>query len=74
MGWGRAPDTDDSGNRLNELLIVVAFVALAVIGVVSLFGEQIEELLSGRAPQAESRPARLVSPDGGGLPPAPSPR
>jgi Flp pilus assembly pilin Flp len=73
MGRGRAPETYDSGHRLTEHLIVVALVAIAVIGVVSLFGEQIEELFSGRAPQAEYRQAQAASPDGGAPPVAPSP-
>ncbi len=54
MSRGRAPSraTDDQG--FTEILIVIALIAITAIGVASLFGEQIEELFSGKPPEAQS--------------------
>lgn len=41
----------DGGQGATEYLIILALVAIAAIGVVSLFGDQIEELFSGRPPE-----------------------
>jgi hypothetical protein len=40
---------------LTELLIVLALMAIAAIGVVSLFGDQIQELFSGKPPEAQQQ-------------------
>ena len=67
MSRGRAPTraTDDQG--FTEILIVIALVAITAIGVASLFGDQIEELFSGKPPEAQAasqtRPQSAPSPD-----------
>jgi Flp pilus assembly pilin Flp len=48
----------DPGQGATEYLIMLALVAIAVIGIVSLFGDQIQELFSGR-------PAEVTQVDGG---------
>lgn len=57
----------DSGRGMTEYLILVALIALAAIGVVSLFGDQIEELIAGKTPEAQTR----VAPADAGSPASP---
>jgi hypothetical protein len=57
---------------MTEYLIVVALIALAAIGIVSLFGDQIEELISGKPPEARPSEAQTrVAPVDAGPPAAP---
>lgn len=68
---GRATTrSDDPG--FTELLIVIALVAITAIGVVSLFGEQIEELFSGKAPEASAatRSGQVAAPAAGNAAPS----
>lgn len=38
--------TSESGQGMTEYIIIVALIAIAAIGIVSLFGQQIQELFS----------------------------
>jgi hypothetical protein len=40
---------------MTELLIVLALVAIVAIGVVSLFGDQLQELFAGKPPEARQQ-------------------
>jgi Flp pilus assembly pilin Flp len=52
MARERTPTHGVRGWELTEYLILVALIAIAAIGVVSLFGDQIEELFSEKPPAA----------------------
>lgn len=54
-----------STERLTEYAIIAALVAIAAIGIVSLFGEQIEDLFAGKPPVARAAPAQTTTGDGG---------
>jgi pilus assembly protein Flp/PilA len=45
--WARKLVSSESGQGLSEYLIIVALVAVAAIGVVTVFGRDIRELFSG---------------------------
>ncbi len=58
MAMPGKPGDEARGSHMTEYLILAALVIIAVIGVVSLFGEQIEELFSGRPPaQTQAAPS-----------------
>ena len=53
MSRGRVPTRAKDDPGFTEIMIVIALVVITGIGVASLFGDQIEELFSGKPPEAQ---------------------
>jgi hypothetical protein len=66
MAKGRKVDGEARGWEVTEYLILLALIAIAAIGVVSLFGDQLQELFSGKPPESQTQ----IAPVDGSMPPA----